>query len=382
MYDEECSSWFYCNTNNIWNKSKSSYIYKGLLKTIIHKLFVNTASYYNKLIFEEQDEGKQKLLKDKSVECIKISTKLHNISFLESVSKMATIDFNFPKFYETKIDSYGNLFAFRNKVFDCKTCEVRPIKPTDYIMNNTEYDYPEYIDEDLKEVIESYYKTIYPNQEVRDYMWYNDSLTINGERLTQSFLIHTGSGSNSKSTKFNMIKSILVDYFCEVNAETFTKPPKSANATSELYKAKGTRLIFFNEPDNDGDNKLQVPLLKKMADGYKASLKTRGLYVDAIEFPIFFRVECACNNKPVLRSCDGGIGRRIRVVNYPVKFIAEPDKNNEFQALLNPEMNELLTSNAVRNTYIRLLIDYYFISRNLKNQLESWNKVNRKIIEN
>ena len=34
VYDEECSSWFYCNTNNIWNKSKSSYIYKGLLKTI------------------------------------------------------------------------------------------------------------------------------------------------------------------------------------------------------------------------------------------------------------------------------------------------------------------------------------------------------------
>ena len=97
------------------------------------------------------------------MECLKISTKLHNISFLESVSKMATIDFNHPKFYETKIDSYGNLFAFRNKVLDCKTCEVRPIKPTDYIMNNTEYDYPEYIDEDLKEVIESYYKTIYPN---------------------------------------------------------------------------------------------------------------------------------------------------------------------------------------------------------------------------
>ena len=359
VYDEESSLWFYCNSNNIWNKSKSSYVYKGLLKSIIHKLFVNTASHYNKLSLGEPDEAKQELLKKKSVECLKISIKLHNISFLESVSKMATIDFNHTKFYEKIIDSNGNLYAFKNKVFDCKTLEIRPIQPTDYIMNNTGYDYPEYIDEDLKKVIENYYNTIYPDKEVRDYMWYNDSLTINGERTTQSFLIHTGSGSNSKSTKFNMIKSILGDYFCEVNAETFTKPPKSANATSELYKAKGTRLIFFNEPDNDGDNKLQVPLLKKMADGYKASLKTRGLYMDAIEFPIFFRVECACNNKPVLSSCDGGIGRRIRVVNYPVKFIAEPNKNNEFQALLNPEMNELLTSNAVRNTYIRLLIDYY-----------------------
>ena len=62
--------------------------------------------------------------------------------------------------------------------------------------------------------------------------------------------------------------------------------------------------------------------------------------------------------------------RRIRVVNYPVNFIAEPDKNNEFQALLNPEMNELLTSNAVRNTYIRLLIDY-FINVSSKTKIEN-----------
>jgi len=30
------------------------------------------------------------------------------------------------------------------------------------------------------------------------------------------------------------------------------------NATTELYNAKGSRLVFFNEPENDGDNKLQV----------------------------------------------------------------------------------------------------------------------------
>jgi putative DNA primase/helicase len=208
-------------------------------------------------------------------------------------------------------------------------------------------------------VIENYYKTIYPDDDVREYMWNNDSLTLNGERTTQNFLIHTGTGSNSKSTKFSMIKSILGAYFCEINADTFTKQARSANATSELHKSKGTRLVFFNEPDNDGDNKLQVPLLKKMADGYKGTLKARGLYMEAIEFPVFFRVEGCCNNKPTLSSCDGGIGRRIRVVNYPVKFIAEPDANNKHQALLDPYMNNLLTSNAVRNTYIRLLIDRF-----------------------
>ena len=70
-----------------------------------------------------------------------------------------------------------------------------------------------------------------------------------------------------------MLKSVLGDYFCEVNAETFTKQSKSANATSELYKTKGTRVVFFNEPESDGDNKLQAALLKKLADGHKGTLK-------------------------------------------------------------------------------------------------------------
>ena len=190
-------------------------------------------------------------------------------------------------------------------------------------------------------------------------MWNNDALNLNCERLFQIFNIHTGSGSNSKSTKFTMIKSVLGNYFCEVNAESFTKAPKSANATSELYKTKGSRVVFFNEPDNDGDNKLQAPLVKKTADGYKNVMNARGLYMEMAEFPIFFRVECCCNNKPALSSIDGGIGRRIRVIHYPVKFIDNPDPNDKHQALLNLEMGNILTSTAMRNTYSRLLVDRF-----------------------
>ena len=104
-------------------------------------------------------------------------------------------------------------------------------------MINTGNEFPEYVDDDLKTIIEDYYKTIYPDEEVREYMWNNDALSLNGERLFQTFNIHTGSGSNSKSTKFAMLKSVLGNYFCEINADTYTKQPKSANATSELRKS-------------------------------------------------------------------------------------------------------------------------------------------------
>jgi len=370
VFDEGCALWFYCNTKNIWVKSKTAYVYKGLLKSIFHRLFIRVAQQYSNLAFNAADAGMKDIYIAKSTTSLKIATKLQNASYLDAVVKIAVIDFNKSKFFETKIDSNGFLFAFKNKVLDCRTCEIRDIRPNDYIMINTGYDYPEYIDEDLKIVVEDYYKTIYPDEDVINYMWDNDALALNGERLFQTFNLHTGSGSNSKSTKFSMIKSVLGLYFCEMNSETFTKPPKSANATSELYNAKGSRIIFFNEPENDGDNKLQVALLKKMADGCKNVLKARGLYQEMMEFPVFFRVEGCCNNKPTLSSVDGGIGRRVRVVNYPVKFIDNPDPDNKYQAKLDLEMYNILTSVAIRNTYIRLLIDRFInISFKIKKEV-------------
>jgi hypothetical protein len=236
-------------------------------------------------------------------------------------------------------------------------------------MNNTSYDYPEYIDEDYVEKINNYFQTIYPDNDVCQYMWDNYALLLNGEREFQTFNIHTGKGSNGKSSFFALIKMILGDYFCKINADTFTKQARSANSTSELYKAKGTRLLFFNEPNNDDENKLQVPLLKELADGYKSTLKTRALFKDSIEFPIFFRVEGCCNNKPTLSCADGGISRRVRVINYEVQFKENPDPNNKKEVELDIHMASLLTSNEMRNTLIRLLIDRFInISSKLKKE--------------
>ena len=66
---------------------------------------------------------------------------------------------------------------------------------------------------------------------------------LNGNRTEQSFNIHTGKGSNSKSTLFSMISQIFGDYYLNINAETFTKPKKEAKSTGELYKAKGKKCL-------------------------------------------------------------------------------------------------------------------------------------------
>ena len=118
VYDDNSQLWFYTNVNTIWNKSKSPLVLKGLLSSIISKIFYDTAGFYSNLIYNETDESKKELYKSKSSSAMKLSTKLEMSSYISSVVEVAKCDFNINNFYETKFDSNGNLFAFKNKVLD------------------------------------------------------------------------------------------------------------------------------------------------------------------------------------------------------------------------------------------------------------------------
>ena len=74
------------------------------------------------------------------------------------------------KFFETKIDMNGNLLAFSNKVFDCKSNKFRCIEPDDYVMTNTGYDYPEYIHDDSNDILNEYFNTISSYGDVKNYI--------------------------------------------------------------------------------------------------------------------------------------------------------------------------------------------------------------------
>jgi putative DNA primase/helicase len=260
------------------------------------------------------------------------------------------------KFYEDLIDSNSHLFAFSNKVFDFNTNTYRPIKPLDYIMTNTGYDFPEYVEDCDVKFLEEYFETLFPDTEKRNYVLDSSCITLNADRKEQFFNIHTGNGSNSKTTFNNLFESSLGGYACEISPETFTKPKKSANDTGELYKTKGKRAIFSNEPESDQD-KLQTALLKRIADESGRKIIARALYCDPIEFKITFILNFFCNNKPELSSVDGGIARRLRIIDWKVKFVDEPDPNNVYQKPKNPDIMSKMRTDGVKNAFIRMLID-------------------------
>ena len=123
-----------------------------------------------------------------------------------------------------------------------------------------------------------------------------------------------------------------------------------------MYKTKGKRAIFCNEPESDQD-KLQTALLKRIADESGRKIIARALYCDPIEFAITFILNFFCNNKPELSSVDGGIARRLRIIDWVVKFVDNPDPNNINQKPVNPDIMAKMKTDGVKYAFIRMLID-------------------------
>lgn len=408
-YDEDANKWFYCNMNNVWCDTKDAgtlrYLIQKVVGTIFEKSLRETFDKIDELNDEEAKLEKPKKAEERSdaeaetdaeaeaaqnkykskVEDIKAKInnrkkELANISkivkdlqsstYMSGVMNSISTIYNKKGFYEECLDSKGHLFAFKNKVYDFNKNEMRPIRPDDYIITTTGYDYPETFNEADIAFLKHFMETILPDEEMRNYVLDTTCSMLNGMKKEQYFIIFTGSGANGKTTYMKLISSILGKYSCSVCPETFTKPKKGANDTGELYKAKGTRCVNANEP-NEGD-KLQTPILKPLAEA-DGTIKARGLYQNAIEFPIQFQIFICCNNKPELSSVDGGIARRLRIVDWKRRFL-EPtnpiyDPDNSDHILCDVDMIGKMSSKNVKDAFIRMLIDRW------ENRISKMNKI-------
>ena len=67
-----------------------------------------------------------------------------------------------------------------------------------------------------------------------------------------------------------------------------------------------------------------------------------------------------CNDKPKLKSDDGGVRRRIRVLTFPNKFIENPKKHNE-RKLINNIDDKL---EKCKDVLMWILINVYYVKYN------------------
>ena len=257
--------------------------------------------------------------------------KLKKTSFKSDVMKECRELF-LDESFASKLDENKNLIGFNNGVFDTMTMEFRQGQPEDYISFSTKLDYdpnkPHTAFECWSE-IDKFMREVLPDQTVRNYFVHHLSTCLSGGNEAQKFHILTGSGSNGKSMLMNLMSTAMGDYTCKAPISLLTQGRnKSAAAAPELVRMKGRRFVTMQEPDEEVP--LNTGLMKELASCEK--ITCRDLYQGSkqmIDFDIQARFHLACNEKPKINATDGGTWRRLCVVGFTSKFVAEPKLPNE-----------------------------------------------------
>lgn len=369
VYDKK--TYFVVNNNNIWKQQDDKFISKLCGEEIARKFF-ERAYHWGNLSFSIEDPAMKPVYEERQKKALKIKEQLGNSGYVDSLKKQLPALFQFDSFLETKLDENIHLFAFNNCVFDTDTGMIRKIEPNDYISITTGYDYDEKVKEEDIGKIRDLFNMYFNTDEMRDYVLSTLASLLFGKNIEQSFYVWTGTGSNGKSFLQQFVANVMGGYASKVNATTFTKASKGQNENTEMYDAKGKRFVYCEEPENEDNNKLIASRLKEFSGDTR--LKTKGLFRDPVEWWPQFRVFMGCNDIPQVSSTDGGVKRRIKIIDFPNKFCENPrgminlDGSIYYEYPENIELKYMNTNPIYIKAFAELLIRYYKtnLNRNTK----------------
>ena len=339
------NEWYYFNGTR-WVLENKSY---NLRKLMINDVFTKVSKYRKKLLDDTQNEvqANEEIIKN-----------YYNIEkMLGSGLKLHCLELEFynSKFYDI-IDQNKDLIGFDNGVYDLTTHEFRKGTDSDYISLSVKYEYIEYkqTSKEYNELMELIEKII-PNKDVREFTLKALSSCLDGHIRDENFYIFSGknnSGGNGKSTITDLLLNTLGEYGIMSPVSLITgKREGSSNANSALASIKNKRFILMQEPE--ATDQIQVGTLKGLTGGDRIS--TRELHSSQIEFKPHAKIFLCCNTIPNLSSIDGGVMRRLKIIEFTSKFVLDPKAENEYKIDL--ELKNRL--NIYRPVFFCILRDYY-----------------------
>jgi P4 family phage/plasmid primase-like protien len=310
---------------------------------------------------EKKETLRNKLKEEKKIndgrkKYMNVIKKLKNNSTLSNIIKSCAHKF-FIADFEKNLDENKFLIGFENGVYDLREKVFRNGIPEDYISLSTGYDYQEFKgDEPEFNDIAKYFENLQMNEKVREFLLRLISSCLEG-CSSEHFTIFSGGGANGKSVFTSLLKKIFGEYYSTFENTVITrKKGNPSNATPELADKRGKRIITIAEPDSD--DSIKVNTVKQYSGGTD-EVSARALYKAEFKFVPQFKMFLICNMLPVLNNIDGGILRRIFVVEFSTTFVHhKPIRSNQVQ--INKKIGELIQSGLWSPYIMWLLIHRYY----------------------
>ena len=235
----------------------------------------------------------------------------------------------YDKDFLNKIDQNPYLLCFNNYVIDFKNKTYRTGQPEDYISKCTNIDYiplEKITDRDSINEIYEFMEQLFPNEELRKYMWDHLASILIGNNDNQTFNIYTGSGRNGKSKLVDLMSKTLGDYKATIPITLVTQKRTNIGSTSsEIVQLMGVRYAVMQEPCKG--EKINEGIMKEITGG--DPIQGRALFKEAVTFIPQFKLVVCTNTLFDIKSNDDGTWRRIRVCDFVSKFLEKPYEDEE-----------------------------------------------------
>lgn len=146
-----------------------------------------------------------------------------------------------------------------------------------------------------------------------------------GNPVEDVMAIPFGGGANGKSTIFGAIREAFGSYGAAADPTTFVSDGKgggnAGGAREDLLRLRGVRFLYVNEPDDGSE--LREGSVKSMAGG--DAITARGLYTkESVEFLPTWLTVMPTNHKPIVKSNDEGIWRRLHMIPFYRNMSKDP----------------------------------------------------------
>jgi P4 family phage/plasmid primase-like protien len=358
------NNWYFFN-GSIWKLDDDNLHFK--------KNILDITSHFNKI----SQYYESKTSKESAIQLIKniknLINKINRPGFKDDVIKEAKMFYNDPEFMY-KLNSKKHLLPFTNGVYDLLANKFRPTQKDDYVNLTVNFDYIEEENQDVHTFLEQ----VLPNPLVRDFVLKKMSDCLNGDIPNTTFLMFIGdTGANGKSQLLNLMKLAMGEFGEKVEVTLLTRKRNNANeANTEKIKLMNKRFAFLSEPE-DGE-KINIGLLKELTGSEE--IVARGLYQESMSFVMEAKLFLACNELPEIKGEDTALWRRIRAVDFPSRFVDEPQEPGEYKIdrTLPSKMREDI---SWRQTFVKILLEYFY-KDNIKEPNEVKVKTNEYRQEN
>ena len=270
----------------------------------------------------EQNDSKYEPMRKKTHRLAEIAVSLKKTHLKNNIMREACELF-YDKDFFNKLDQNPYLLCFTNGVIDFKAKKHRPGQPDDYISKctNIEYVRLNHTHDNFVEKIRTFMDQLFPNEQLKSYMWEHLASVLIGTLDNQTFNIYTGSGRNGKSCLVSLMAKVLGDYKGTVPSTLITQKRTSIGSTSsEIVALMGTRYAVMQEPSK-GD-KINEGIMKEITGG--DPIQGRALFKDTVTFIPQFKLVVTTNVLFDIKSNDDGTWRRIRVCDFESKFLDNP----------------------------------------------------------